>query len=178
VTDLFSVKQSPIEYDWQVRRAVVHVNVDPAGALSIPQLERALTALRSAGFAPIATDLARHPPTRRMIELLREGDEPDELRRLAERACAAAVAEFEPPLGPRIDAVSFISTGTVEDAVGVVRAFGLYARPEDITLVDEDAAVVVLPAAALRRITAGKLQTALECALNRDVDLRESGEKP
>jgi len=173
VTDLFSVKESPFSTIEAVRRAVVHVNIDPAGALSHEQVARALEALRG-DFDPIATDLERHPPTKRLIELLREGDDVEELRRSAEAACAAAVAEFAPPLAPRVEAVSFISTGTREDALGIVRSFGLDREVEELRFDGDDVAVLVLDPAALRRMNAGKLQTALECALNREVHLRDS----
>ena len=62
--------------------------------------------------------------------------------------------------------------GTLEDAVGIVRAFGLEPELEEIELVDEDTAVVVLADGTLQRAVSVKLQTALECALNREVLLR------
>jgi hypothetical protein len=147
-----------------VRRAVLHVNLDPGGTLGVEQLERAVEALRDAGHEVLAGDLDRLPPGRREVELLLDGDDPDELRQRAEAALAP---------GAQVVAVSFMSSGTYEDALGIVRAFGLEPELEEIELVDEDTAVVVLADGTLRRAVSVKLQTALECALNREVLLRD-----
>jgi hypothetical protein len=69
--------------------------------------------------------------------------------------------------------VSFISTGTVEDAVGVLGTFGIDVAPESIRFEGEDSAEIDLPPGALAHTARGKLQTALECALNREIRLRE-----
>jgi AcrR family transcriptional regulator len=174
VTDLISVKPlTRSEYDQTVRRAVVQVNIDPAGTLTVGQLERARAALQGAGFDVIATDLERFPPTERQIELLQEGDDPDELRHLAEAACASAVAAFAPRQPPRATSVSFMSSGSYEDALAIVRAFGLDGEIEELTFVDDDVAVLVLAREAPRRGALAKVQTALECALNREIQLRQ-----
>jgi hypothetical protein len=147
---------------------VLHVNLDPGGTLGVEQLERAVEALRDAGHVVLAGDLDRLPPGRREVELLLDGDDAEELRREGETALAQAIGP-----GPRVVAVSFMSSGTVEDALGIVRAFGLEPELEEIELVDEDTAVVVLADGTLRRAVSVKLQTALECALNREVLLRD-----
>lgn len=151
-----------------MRRAVIHVNLDPGGVLEVAQLERAVEALRDAGYEVFGGELGRLPPGRREIELLLDGDDVDELRRRGEQACAEALEQAQ----PRVVAVSFMSSGTYEDALGIVCAFGLEPQLEEIELVDEDTAVVVLADGALRRAVSTKLQTALECALNREVLLR------
>jgi hypothetical protein len=153
-----------------VRRAVIHVNLDPAGELDVDELERAVSVLRDAGSEVIAGDFDKLPPRKREIELLHDGNDVDELRRIAESACATAVGR---KVAPRVVAVSFMSTGTEEDALGIVRAFGLEPHLEELRLVDEDVAVVVLEGTALQRGVSAKLQTALECALNREVELRD-----
>jgi AcrR family transcriptional regulator len=149
----------------------VHVNLDPAGALTPAQLERALATLAADGFDVIASDVESLPPTEREIELLREGDDADELRLAAETACASAVAGFSPPQAPHALGVSFMSSGSYEDALAIVRAYGFDGQIEELSFVDDDLAVLVLDRNASGR-TLGKVQTALECALNREIQVR------
>jgi len=174
VTDSFLSSASPIEYDFGVRRAVVHVNIDPAGALTVAQIEHAVESLRAEGWEPIASDLESYPPTEREIELIRDGEDAAELRRDAEEACAAGLAVFSPPAPPRAVAVTFISSGSHEDAVGIVRAFGLEEEVEELRFVDDDVAVLVLGETVARPRAIGKLQSVLEAALNREI-LVEAG---
>jgi hypothetical protein len=156
-----------------LRRAVVHLNVDPSGALSTAQLRAAVAALRDDGHEVRAGDLERLPRRGREIELLGTGDDAGELRRWAEDVGLRALAALDLPALPRAVAVSFMSTGTHEDAVGIVRAFGMEDDVDEIRLVDEDRAVLVLAPDALQRPACGKLQTVLEAALNREVTLTE-----
>jgi len=150
-----------------VRRAVVHLNPDPAGELDLPALERTVLALRAAGHEVIAGDLDRLPPTRREVELLLSGDDPQALRAAAERACAAALAAAGAAgARPRAAAVGFLSAGRLEDALGIVRAFGLERRLRECRLEGEELAVLVLEPGT--SAPAG-LATALEAALNREV---------
>ena len=151
----------------------MHVNIDPAGALTLAQIGRAVDALRKDGLEVIDTDVESYPATEREIEVLLDGDSVFELREAAEKACIAASAEFEPPAQPYAVAVTFISSGSHEDALGIVRAFGLEDSIEEVELVDEHVAVVVLGGNGIRRATLGKLQTVLEAALNREVQVVE-----
>src|SRR5262249_5392755 len=102
-----------------------------------------------------------------------------ELRESAEKACVGALARFDPPAKARAVAVTFISSGSHEDAVGIVRAFGLEDDIEEIEVMDERVAVLVLrgngsgPAAVSNRATLGKLMTVLEAALNREIQVVE-----
>lgn len=152
-----------------MRRAVVHVNLDPAGALNLAEVERGVAALRHAGFEVVATDLDKLPPTVREVEVLHYGDDAESLRQLVERACAEAVS-----VTPRAFAVSFISAGTREDALGIIRGFGLEPQLRELRFEGDELAVLVLDGAALRRPRAAKLQTALEAALNREVRFIEA----
>jgi len=156
-----------------VRRAVVHVNIDPAGALTLAEIGRAVTALREDGLEVIDTDLESYPLREREIEVLLDGDSVFELREAAQHACVAAVAEFGPPAQPSAVAVTFVSSGSHEDALGIVRAFGLEEDVEDVEFVDEHVAVLVLSGNGIRRATLGKLITVLEAALNREVQVVE-----
>jgi hypothetical protein len=142
-----------------LRRATVHVDVDPAGTLDSRELSRRIAALRSAGHEVVAGD-DRH------IELLLDGDDPEALRRLAARVCREVFPE------PEVTAVCFLSRGTIEDGLGVVRAFGL--APRELRFDGDDEAVVVVSPGALQDAVAAKLRTALEAALNREVTFAES----
>jgi hypothetical protein len=158
-----------------VRRAVVHVNIDPAGALTLDELARGVGVLRGAGYEVIDTDLESYPATEREIEVLLDGDAVSELRGEAERACVEALAGFAPPERPCAVAVTFISSGSHEDALGIVRGFGLEDQIEEVEFVDENVAVLVLAGNGngVRRSTLAKLQTVLEAALNREVEIVE-----
>lgn len=154
-----------------MHRVAIHVNIDPAGTLSLPQLRAAIAALSSAGLDVIATDLARFPRPDREIQLLLIGDDVAELKAVAERACAAAVGRFK--VEPRIDAVTLMSSGSAEDAIWILRAFALNEKVTDLRFVGDDSAIISFAPGALQDVALGSLQTALEAALNRDVELRE-----
>jgi hypothetical protein len=151
-----------------VRRAVVHINLDPDGVLSAAQLDGAVAALRRAGFEVIATELERLPPTRREVEVLCSGDDIAALRQWAQTSCAAALAASAVFVRPRVVAASFISRGSREDALGIVEALGSGLDVEEIEFVGDDIAVLVL---ADGDAVPERLQTALESALNREVRL-------
>lgn len=152
----------------------MHVNLDPTGHESVAALLRAVEVLHDDGFEVLAADLDKYPSTRREIELIRGGDEPGEEARAAEAACAAALSQAGSTARPRAVAVSFLSSGTEEDARGVIRAFGLAEGLRAITFEDENVAVFVLEREVLRRTAPAKLQTALEAALNREVRFVEA----
>jgi hypothetical protein len=151
----------------------VHVNIDPAGALTPDQIGSAVAALRNDGLEVIDTDLESYPATEREIEVLLDGDSVFDLREAAERACRGALAAFSPPEQAYAVAVTFISSGSHEDALGIVRGFGLEEHVDEIEFVDENLAVLVLAGNGIRRSTLAKLQTVLEAALNREVEIEE-----
>jgi hypothetical protein len=152
----------------------VHVNIDPAGALTLAQIGRAVGALREDGLEVIDTDLESYPAKGREIELLLDGGSVLDLKADAESACRAALAEFDPPADACAVAVTFVSSGSREDALGIVRAFGLEDSIEEIEFVDEHTAVLVLGGDGIRRAALGKLQTVLEAALNREIQVVEA----
>ena len=63
-----------------MRTAVIRVNLDPAGCLSVGDLECAITDLRSHGIEVLVPTLEKLPATAREIELIVPGDDPDALR--------------------------------------------------------------------------------------------------
>ena len=160
-------------------RGVVYVNLDPAGALTEPDLARGLAALEENGYEVIATDLERLPPTRREIQMLFAGEEPEAMRREAERACAAMLPATPPGAGPHAIGVSFLSSGSQDDVRRIVRGFGVGDQLRDVRLVDDHTAVVVLEPEGLRTLDPSRVQTALEAALNREVHfIAADGLKP
>jgi hypothetical protein len=154
-----------------MRRAVLHVNLDHGGVVPIAELAGAIEHLRRCGFIVIDTDLDRLPRDRREVEVHCDGDDVKELRERVHDACVAALAAAGCPTTPRVLAVSFVSSGSDEDAWGVVRAFGLDQHVAEIRLLDDDVAVLIGSTEILRSGALGKLHTALEATLNREVRL-------
>jgi hypothetical protein len=152
-----------------VRPAVVYVNLDPAGELTLPELEHAVTDLRAMGCEIIVGDLERLPVTRREVELLISGEDVEDLRRIAEATCAEALSRSKLTAKPKATAICFISRGTVEDALGILSAFGVQTGSDAVRLEGEDIAEVAIDRERLDYATPAKLQTALEAALNREV---------
>jgi hypothetical protein len=148
-----------------MRTAVIRVNLDPAGDLAAGRLARAVAALRAGGIEVLAPDLRRVPAHAREIELLIDGDDPAALRAWAEARCAAALGAP----GPRAGAATFLSRGTDEDALGVVRAFGIRAELDRFWDEDEEIAVFTITRADAAHVAESRLRTALEAALNCEV---------
>jgi hypothetical protein len=158
-----------------MRTAVIRVNLDPAGDLPAQRLDGAVEALRREGIEVIAPDFGRVPRHAREIELLIEGDDAQALRAWAQDQCARALgspALGSPALGapgPAAGAATFLSRGTDDDALGVVRAFGISAELDRYWEQDEEIAVFTITRADAARVPESRLHTALEAALNCDV---------
>jgi hypothetical protein len=155
-----------------MRTAVIRVNIDPAGYLPANRLAEAVGALRSSGIEVIAPDFGRVPAHAREIELLVGGDDPVALRAWAEARCAEALDAPGPQAGapgPMAGAATFLSRGTDEDALGVVRAFGIGARLDRFWEDDEEIAAFTITRADAARVPESRLHTALEAALNCEV---------
>jgi hypothetical protein len=148
-----------------MRTAVIRVNLDPAGELAADRLDAAVTALRADGIEVIAPDFGRAPAHAREIELLIDGDDAPALRAWAQARCAEALGAP----GPAAGAATFLSRGTDEDALGVVRAFGIGAAVDRFWEGAEEIAVFTLTSADAARVPESRLHTALEAALNCEV---------
>jgi hypothetical protein len=144
---------------------VIRVNLDPAGELAADRLDAAVAALRADGTEVIAPDFGRVPAHAREIELLIEGDNTQALRAWAEVRCAEAIGAP----GPVAGAATFLSRGTDEDALGVVRGFGISAVVDRHWEDDEEIAVFTITPADAARVPESRLHTALEAALNCEV---------
>ncbi|MET0900455.1 MAG: hypothetical protein ABWY45_21285 [Mycobacterium sp.] len=152
-----------------MRTAVVRIGVDPTGELSAHQLRSGMAALAdlaaTGGAGLVDTDLAGLPASRREIELLMTGADPDELQRTAMSMCDKA---FDSTPVPGV--VTFISRGTDHDALGVLAGFGITGRIERSAGVDGwDIIDVTLRKQDLQRIPESRIHTALEASLNCEV---------
>jgi hypothetical protein len=148
-----------------MRTAVIRVNLDPAGDLPEERLAAAVTALRLGGIEVIAPDFGRVPAYAREIELLIDGDDAPALQAWAQARCAEALGAP----GPAAGAATFLSRGTDEDALGVVRAFGITAMIDRFLEGEEEIAVFTLTSADAARVAESRLHTALEAALNCEI---------
>jgi hypothetical protein len=162
-----------------MRTAVIRVNLDPAGDLPQDRLARAVGMLRTDGIEVLAPDFGRVPPHAREIELLVEGDDPVTLRAWAESRCAEALgSEARGAPGPRAGAATFLSRGTDEDALGVVRAFGISAELDRFWEEDEEVAVFTITREDASHVAESRLLTALEAALNCEVRIIVGARSP
>lgn len=148
-----------------MRTAVIRINLNPAGDLGNERLADAVEELRNSGVEVIAPAFDTLPPDAREVELLLDGEDVSALRAWAEDRCAAALGGP----GPRAGAATFLSRGTDEDALGVVRGFGVDADVERGQAGGEEIVTVTISAADARRVPESRLHTALEAALNCEV---------
>jgi hypothetical protein len=148
-----------------MRTAVIRVNLDPAGCLSVGDLECAITGLRSRGIEVLVPTLEKLPATAREIELIVPGDDPDALRKWAETTCAPLAAHGK----VQVSVPTFLSRGTDEDALGVVRGFGISAELQRLYEDDEEVAIFTVSRADIDHVGESRLHTALEAALNCEV---------
>jgi hypothetical protein len=155
-----------------MRTAVVRIGVDPSGELSADQLRSGMATLAglaaTAGVGLVHTDLTGLPASRREVELLMTGADPDELQRAAMSMCDKAFGS-----APVAGVLTYISRGTDHDALGVLTGFGITGQIErtsgeqgwdiiDVTLRKQD----------LERIPESRIHTALEASLNCEVRIR------
>jgi hypothetical protein len=155
-----------------VRTAVVRVRVDPAGQLTGAQLTDGMVNLRKIatpeGIDVLENNLASMPASRREVELLMDGVDPEEMKATAVALCVKAFGTNTEP-----GVLTYISRGTDDDAHGVLAGFGLSGdierRPDDDGW---DVVYVTLRKADLERIPESRIHTALEASLNCEVHIR------
>jgi hypothetical protein len=151
---------------------VVRIRVDPAGQLTPAQLADGMVNLRdlatSAGIDVVENNLAEMPTSRREVEVLMVGGEPEDLKASAVAVCAKAFGT-----DPEPGVLTYLSRGTDDDAHGVLAGFGLTGdierAPGDDGL---DVIHVTLRKADLERIPESRIHTALEASLNCEVHIR------
>jgi hypothetical protein len=155
-----------------MRTAVVRVDVDPSAVLAPAQLTEGMATLNAlvaaVGAEVVDTDLASLPPSRRQVEVLLSGDDPDELTRAAVGFCRNAFGAFG--ANPVAGVLTYVSRGTDDDAYGVLAGLGLRGRVERRPG-DEgwDVVTVTLPKTDLERVPESRVHTALEASLNCEV---------
>jgi hypothetical protein len=155
-----------------MRTAVVRVNVDPGGVLTLEQLREGMAGLLGLigelGADVVENNLAAMPAGRREVELLIESDDVDDTKKAAVDLCAKAFTT-EPVLG----VVTFVSRGTDDDAHGVLSAFGLTGEVSRSPGDDGyDVVCVTLREEDLDRVPESRIHTALEASLNCEVHIR------
>lgn len=155
-----------------MRTAVVRIRVDPAGQLTGAQLTDGMVNLRDlatpAGIDVLENNLAAMPASRREVEMLMAGGEPEELKTTAVALCAKAFGTQPEP-----GVLTYISRGTDDDAHGVLAGFGLSGDVERVAGADGwDVVYVTLREVDLERIAESRIHTALEASLNCEVHIR------
>lgn len=155
-----------------MRTAVVRVKVDVAGELTPAQLRDGMTALRGLvdGFdiGVVDNNLSAMPASRREVELLMTGPDPQDLERSAINLCAKAFGTT-----PEVGVLTYVSRGTNEDAHGILAGFGLTGEITRTPTDDGwDVVHVTLRKADLARVPESRIHTALEASLNCEVHIR------
>ena len=157
-----------------MRTAVIRVDVDPSAVVPPDQLRDGmarlveLVAQHDAGV--VDADLAAMPASRRQVELLIAGDDPDELKRQAVALCVTAFGEFG--AAPEAGVLTYVSRGTDDDAHGVLAGLGLSGEIERIAGDDGwDTIRVTVRKSDLLRVPESRVHTALEASLNCEVEV-------
>jgi hypothetical protein len=152
-----------------MRTAVVRVDVDPDGGLTPTRLTEGMAVLRAlageVGVEVVENDLAAMPVRRRQVELLITGSDTDDVVRVGIKMCAEAFGTT-----PAAGAVTYVSRGTDDDALGVLSGFGLTADIQRLAGDDGwDVVYVTLRKSDLERVPESRIHTALEASLNCEV---------
>jgi hypothetical protein len=155
-----------------MRTAVVRVDVDRAGELTPAQLNDGMTTLRGladdVGATVVQNNIAAMPASRREVEMLMVGADPEELKRTAISLCAKAFGT-----APVSGVLTYISRGTDDDVHGVLAGFGLNGEiRREPGVQGWDVVHVTLRKEDLDRIPESRIHTALEASLNCEVHIR------
>ncbi len=155
-----------------MRTAVVRVNVDPSGVLTVSQLRQGMTALRSlardASAELVENDLTEMPVTRREVQLLIAGDDAEAVQKSAVDLCDEAFGIHG--AAPVAGVLTYVSRGTDDDAHGVLAGFGLSGEIRRSPGNDGfDVVDVTLRESDLGRVPESRIHTALEASLNCEV---------
>lgn len=149
-----------------MRTAVVRVVIDAEGALSAQAYDAGLRTLRDQGLDIVASPADRLPPRAREIELIVTDENLDDRAPGYALMCEEAFG-FPAQLG----VVTYISRGTDDDVVGILGGFGIDGKVERTVGGQFDLVTVTVSAEDMRRVPESRLHTALEAALNCDVDI-------
>jgi hypothetical protein len=154
-----------------VRHAVVRINPDPAGALGLDRVLAVRDTLRASGARVVEADVSRSLPRRRELELVLADDDPERVRERALALAREAMRVAGVPGEPVAGAVTFTSAGTLADALGIFRAFGVAGEIRSTPGDDDDSIVFVVRDDAFVHVSESRLLTALQSGLNKEVTL-------
>jgi hypothetical protein len=146
--------------------AVVRVVIDPDGRLSAADYEDGIRLVRSPGIDVIAGPGEYLPESLREIGLVVE-DWAGEWSTDQLLARCREVFGIEPRLG----VITYISRGTDDDARGVLARFGVPGDVRRECAAGEEIVIVTISADAARKVPESRLRTALEAALNAEVQI-------
>ncbi|WP_072801665.1 hypothetical protein [Rhodococcoides yunnanense] len=149
-----------------MRTAVVRVVIDAEGELDVQAYDDGIRCLREQGLEIVASPGERLPPRGREIELIVSDTD------LAERAQGYALlceTAFGRPA--YLGVITYISRGTDDDVVGVLAGFGIDGQVERTVGGRYDLVTVTVRAEDMRRVPESRLHTALEAALNCEVEI-------
>jgi len=145
------------------------MKVDPTGRLTADQLTTGMAELAGLVGAArlIENNLAALPPSRREVEILMDGDDPEALASTAADWCAQAFGET-----PERGVLTFVSHGTDDDAHGVLAGFGLTGQVQRVEGSEGwDIINVTLRREDIARIPESRIHTALEASTNCEVHI-------
>lgn len=148
-----------------MRSAVIRVRLDTDGVLSDDEFLAGLRRLRSRGLQILDETPHRLPGGAREVKLIVESDDLDGKVATCVQLCSEV---FETDAMPGV--TTFVSRGTDDDAQGVLDRFGVCGQVSR-SAADKDLVTVVVSPAELARVPESRLQTALEAALNCDVEI-------
>jgi hypothetical protein len=141
--------------------------VDEIGALSALQFSAGVARLEGLGYTVVSSPPQHLPDRRREVELIVDDQGGNLDTTEYARACATAFGT-EVQLG----VVTYISRGTDDDALGVLRRFGLRGDVvREVLDADDEIVTVTIAREDGARVPESRLRTALEAALNCDVRL-------
>lgn len=154
-----------------MRTAVVRINVDPGGELAPATVRQRMGVLTAAvvdsGMELVQTDLATLPSHRRELQFLVVGDDAEAMRAAVTELCAGVFGT-----SPVSGAVTYLSRGTDDDALGVLAGLGVTGQIDRQVGADGwDVVTVRLDRADLARVPESRIQTALEASLNCEVQI-------
>lgn len=149
-----------------MRTAVLRVVIDADGVLDGQAYETGLRRLRDLELEIVASPAERLPSAQREIELIVADDDLQERQQSYVELCEHA---FGQPA--QLGVVTYISRGTDDDAAGVLRGFGIDGSVQRSVGDEYDLVTVTVEAIDLRRVPESRLHTALEAALNCDVEI-------
>lgn len=147
-----------------MRRAVVRVNIDPAGTLTRAAYARGLARLEALGAEMVTIPPEHMPDHDCEIEFIVSDNGLDGKVGELVQECGRVFAT-----APAVGVTTYISRGTDDDARGVLKGFNLDGEVVRSVSGDHEIVTVTVQRDDLSHVSEGRLHTALEAALNCEV---------